>query len=110
MKSKLIAVAAAAMIGLTAVAIPNKAEPHWRGGGGWWIPGAVIGGLALGAAIASRPYYYGPGYYDYAYGPGPYYGYGPYDYEHGLYYNGSRPYYGGPRYSYERPYRHWSEF
>jgi hypothetical protein len=52
MKQKLMAVASAAVIGLTAVAIPNKAEANWRGG--WWVPGAVIGGIALGAAIASR--------------------------------------------------------
>ena len=61
MKQKLMAVASVAVIGFTAVAIPNKAEAYWRGG--WWVPGAVIGGIALGAAIASRPYYYGPGYY-----------------------------------------------
>ena len=112
MNSKLIALASAAVISLTAVAIPNQAEARWRGGG-WWIPGAVVGGLALGAAIASRPYYYGPGYYGYAYAPGPYYGdgYGPYDYEYGRYYNGSGPYYyGGPRSYYGRPYRHWTEF
>ena len=110
MNSKLIALASAAAIALTAVAIPNQAEARWRGG--WWIPGAVVGGLALGAAIASRPYYYGPGY-GYAYGPGPYSdnGYGPYDYEYGRYYNGSGPYYyGGPSYYYARPYRHWTEF
>jgi len=52
MKLKLIALASAAMIGLTAVAIPNEAEANWRGG--WWVPGAVIGGIALGAAIASK--------------------------------------------------------
>jgi hypothetical protein len=112
MKSKLIALASAATIALTVVAIPNQAEARWRGGG-WWIPGAVVGGLALGAAIASRPYYYGPGYYGYAYDPGPYYGngYGPYDYEYGRYYNGCGPYYySGPRYYYGRPYRHWTEF
>ena len=106
MNSKLIALASAATIALTAVAIPNQAEARWRGGG-WWIPGAVVGGLALGAAIASRPYYYGPGYYGYAYNPGPYYdgyGYGAYDYEYGQNYNG------GPRYYYGRPYRHWTEF
>jgi hypothetical protein len=105
MKRKLMAVALAAIIGLTTVAIPNKVEARWRGGG-WWIPGAVVGGLALGA-LAARPYYYGPGYYGYAYEPGPYYGgygYGPYDYEYGQYY------YGGPRYYYGRPYRHWTEF
>jgi hypothetical protein len=104
MNSKLITLASAAVIALTAVAIPNQVEARWRGGG-WWIPGAVVGGLALGAAIASRPYYYGPGYYGYAYGPGPYYGY---DYGGGPYYGG--PYYGGPRYYYARPYRHWTEF
>src|SRR5262249_23465914 len=70
MKLKLIALASAAMIGLTAVALPDQAEARWRRGG-WWVPGAVVGGLALGAAIASRPYYYGPGYYGYAYNPGP---------------------------------------
>ena len=42
MNSKLIALASAATIALTAVAIPNQAEARWRGGG-WWIPGAVIG-------------------------------------------------------------------
>jgi hypothetical protein len=79
MKHKLIAVVSAAVIGLTAAAIPNKAEAHWRGG--WWVPGAVIGGLALGAAIASSPYYYNYG--PYYYGGGPYYYVGPrYYYRH----------------------------
>jgi hypothetical protein len=72
MKRKPIAMASAAMIGLTTVAIPNKVEAHSNG---WWIPGAIIGGLALGA-LAARPYYYGPGYYGYAYAPGLYYYYG----------------------------------
>src|SRR5262245_34167447 len=89
MKLKLIALVSAAMIGLTAVAIPNEAEARWRRGG-WWIPGAVVGGLALGAAIASRPYYYGPGYG---------YGYDPYYYGGGPYYGGGyAPYYGGGYY------------
>ena len=83
MKQKLMAVASVAVIGFTAVAIPNKAEAYWRGG--WWVPGAVTGGIALGAAIASRPYYYGPGYYGYASGPY-YYGGGPYYYGGGPYY------------------------
>src|SRR5215475_13126492 len=96
MKLKLIALASAAMIGLTAVAIPNEAEARWRRGG-WWIPGAVVGGLALGAAIASRPYYYGPGYYGYGYDPY-YYGGGPYYYG-----GGYAPYYGGGYY-YQQPY------
>jgi hypothetical protein len=114
MKSKLIAVASAAIIGLTAVAIPNEVEARSRG---WWIPGAIVGGLALGAIASSayRPYYYGPGpYYGYGYGPyaGPYtYEYSPYDY--GPYEFGPA-YYGGTHYyyqrGYERPYRHWTEY
>ena len=89
MKQKLIAVASAAMIGLTAVAIPSKVEEvaAWR----------------LGAAIASRPYYYGPGYYGYAYDPY-YYDYGP------SYYGGGPYYYARPYRYYRRPYRHWTEF
>jgi hypothetical protein len=118
MSSKLIALASAATIAVTALATPNEAEARWRRGG-WWVPGAVVGGLALGAAgglalgaaIASRPYYYGPGYYGYAYSPEPYYGPYAYDYGGGPYYYGGGPsYYGGPRYYYQRPYRHWTEF
>jgi hypothetical protein len=56
----------------------------WRGGGrGWrgaWWPGAVIGGLALGPALAAGPYY------AYPYG-GPYWGGGYAGYRY-------RPYYG----------------
>jgi hypothetical protein len=82
MNLKLIALASAAMIGLTAIAIPDQAEARWRRGG-WWIPGAAVGGLALGAAVASRPYYYGGPYYAFDYGPynsGPYYYGGGYGY------------------------------
>jgi hypothetical protein len=39
----------------------------WHGGccwGGWWWPAAVVGGLALGAAVAATyPYYYPYPYY-----------------------------------------------
>ena len=108
MKMKLVALASAAMIALTAVVVPDQAEARWRRGGGWWVPGVVVGGLALGAAIASRPYYYGPGYY----GPGYYgYAYAP-NYDGGPYYGGGPYYYGGGPYYYQRsyPYRHWSEY
>jgi len=70
----LTALAAAATIGLAAVAAPQPAEA--RNGGA--IAAGIIGGLAVGAlvgaAAANSPYYgYGPGYY--AAGPA-YYGYG----------------------------------
>jgi len=114
MKSKLIALASAATMAFTVVAIPNQAEAHWRGhrAGGWWGPAAVVGGLALGAAIASRPYY-GYGYdYGYAYAPGPYaydYGYGPaVTYEYGGPYAYDGPYY--YRGGYGSPYRHWTQY
>lgn len=86
MKKTLMSLATAATIGVTTISAPTKVEAH---SSGWWIPGAVVGGLALGAIISSayRPYYY--------YGPGPYYYYGP------------GPYYYGPGPYYYRPYRHY---
>lgn len=94
MKKTLIALATAATIAVTAIAAPTRAEAR----DGWWIPGAIFGGLALGALAASAAYgpYYGPRYY---YGPGPYWGgWGPaYAYAPGPYYYGPR-YYDGPRY------------
>ena len=69
----LTALAAAATIGLAAVAAPQPAEA--RNGGA--IAAGIIGGLAVGALVAAAAngpygYGYGPGYY--AAGPG--YGYG----------------------------------
>jgi hypothetical protein len=68
----LISLAAAATLGLAAIAAPQPAEA--RNGGA--IAAGVIGGLALGAIIGSAvsgPHYgYGPGYY----AAGPAYGYG----------------------------------
>ena len=55
---------------LTLTAVPSEAGGRWHGGhgwhggrgccwGGWWWPGAFVGGLALGAAVAATypPYY-----------------------------------------------------
>jgi hypothetical protein len=74
MRKILTAVAAAALIGVTALASSSPAEAWGRWGWGWG-PGPFIGGLAAGAvvggAIAASPYYYRP-YYPYGY-----YGYGP---------------------------------
>ena len=68
----LTALAAAATIGLAAVATPQPAEA--RNGGA--IAAGIIGGLAVGAIIgaaATGPHYgYAPGYY----AAGPAYGYG----------------------------------
>ena len=50
-------------------------DVHWHGHhhGGWgW--GLGLGAFALGAAVASAPYYYGPSYYSYY---DPYYYDGP---------------------------------
>ncbi len=65
MRKTLTAIAVAATLAIASVAAPQPAEArHGRNAG------AIIGGLAagalFGAAIASGPRYYGPGYY---YGP-----------------------------------------
>ena len=62
MRKAPLALAAAAILGLTAVTAPSPAEARWRGGG--FFP-AVAGGLIAGAVIgglASNAYAYGPGY------------------------------------------------
>jgi hypothetical protein len=70
------AVAAVSLAGATLVTSTSaEARYFHRGWGGGWAGPAIVGGLALGALAASRPYYgygYGPGYYG-AYGDG-YYG------------------------------------
>jgi hypothetical protein len=125
MRKAPLALAAAAILGLTAVTAPSPAQAHWRGGGffpavaGGLIAGAVIGGLAS-SAYGYGPYgYYGGGYYPAYYGGyGPYYGgYGYAPAYYGGYYGGPyvrrvyRPayaYYGGPRFYGHRYYhRHW---
>jgi hypothetical protein len=96
MRVKLLTGAAA--LALTACTVlatvaPASAAPRgwhggWRGGGGWSRGGLGWGGIAAGAAIAAATApLWGPNYYDYTYGYGPYdggygpgYGYGAYSY------------------------------
>jgi hypothetical protein len=104
MRKAPLALAAAAILGLTAVAAPSPAEARWRGGGGFFP--AVAGGLIAGAVIgglASNAYGYGPGYGYYG-GSGYYGGYAPAYY--GGYGGGYAPaYYGGYATSYyDEPY------
>ena len=130
MRKAPLALAAAAILGLTAVTAPSPAEARWRGGGGFFP--AVAGGLIAGAVIgglASNAYAYGPGYGYYG-GPRYYGGYAPAYYGgyygggyapayYGGYYGGYAPvvryrrvirpayaYYGGPRY-YRSYWRGW---
>jgi hypothetical protein len=64
MKKAIVLLAVLAL--LLGSAVPSDAwrgHGHWRGGccwGGWWWPGAVIGGLALGAAVAATYPLYAP--------------------------------------------------
>ena len=101
MRKAPLALAAATVLGLTAVTAPSPAEAHWRGGMRGFFP-AVAGGLIAGAVIgglASNAYAYGPGYGYYGgYGPRYYGGYAPAYY--GGYGGGYAPaYYGGGYYS-----------
>jgi hypothetical protein len=120
MRKAPLALAAAAILGLTAVSAPSPAEAHWRGGG--FFP-AVAGGLIAGAVIgglASNAYAYSPGYGYYGgYAPAYYGGYAPAYY--GGYYDEPyypvvryrrvvRPayaYYGGPRFYGPRFHHRW---
>ena len=103
MRKAPLVLAAAAILGLTAVTAPSPAEARWRGGG--FFP-AVAGGLIAGAVIgglASNAYAYGPGYYG-GYGRGYYGGYAP-AYYGGYYGGGYAPaYYGGYGGYYREPY------
>ena len=64
MKKAVVLLAVLAL--LLGTAVPSDAwrgHGHFRGGGcwGWWWPGAIIGGLALGAvAAATAPFAYAP--------------------------------------------------
>ena len=56
------ALAGVSVVGAT-LASAGSAEAHWRGHRGWgWGGPALIGGLALGAALAAPRYGYGYGY------------------------------------------------
>jgi len=82
----LTALAAAATLGIAAIAAPQPAEA--RGGA---VAAGIIGGLAAGAIIgaaASGPYY--------ASGPGP-----------GYYYGGGPGYYGGCFWTRQRVWTNW---
>ena len=104
MRKAPLVLAAAAILGLTAVTAPSPAEAHWRGRG--FFP-AVAGGLIAGAVIgglASNAYGYGPGYGYYG-GSGYYGGYAPAYY--GGYGGGYAPAYYGGGYAtsyYDEPY------
>jgi hypothetical protein len=66
MKSKTITIIAITLVGAM-LALPATSHA-WRGGWGWWGPGAFVGGVALGAAIAApyyAPYYAPPPAYAY---------------------------------------------
>jgi hypothetical protein len=104
MRRKAIGLLVAALVGFTAIAAPKKAEAH----NGWWIPGAIFGGLAAGAIVSGA---YWPGYYNdpccYYYPRRAYYYYAPrYDFAP-RYYPYYRPYqaYYRPYHAYYRPYR-----
>ena len=62
--------ALAAVVTLAISAVGAPAPAHAQRGLGVGIAAGLLGGAIVGGAIASSPYYYGPGY---GYGPG-YYG------------------------------------
>ena len=67
MKRTLVAMSAAAALAMGTFAVPQQAEAHaW-----WWIPAAIVGGVAVGAAVGA-PYAYAAPRGEYVYG-----GYGP---------------------------------
>jgi hypothetical protein len=64
-KAGVAALAAMSIAGAT-LATSSTAEARWHGRWhrhGGWVGPAVVGGLALGALAASRPYYYDGGCY-----------------------------------------------
>jgi len=86
------------------VVVTTKPQPAEAGRGGWPIAAAVVGGIALGAALSHRRYYgYGYGYRPYYYSAPVYYR--PYRYYAPYRYYRPNRYYRPYRY-YHRPYRY----
>ena len=79
MRNTLMALAAAAVVALSATA-----PAHAQRGFGAGLAAGIIGGAIVGGALAGPGYYYGPGYG--YYGPG--YGYGGPAYAADGYYGG----------------------
>jgi hypothetical protein len=113
------ATAIAALLAGTMTTTPASAW-YYRNNNGAAIAGAVIGGMALGAAVGtlvSQPNYnygYGGGYgTGYGYGPGYANGYGygyvPYRTAPSYNYGGGYGYGNGYGYGYGRRYRHWGD-
>jgi hypothetical protein len=75
MRKALTAMAMAATVAASTLAMPSAAEARWWGWGGPAFFGGLAAGALIGGALLS-PYYYAPRPY-YAYGPYPY---GPYPY------------------------------
>ena len=100
MKGKILALATAVTIGMTALTATSPAEARWRGGGwgGGWGPGLAAGivGAAVIGGIASSTYAYGPGYGYYGGYPYRYYG----GYAPACYYGGYAPAYVNGGYGY----------
>ena len=65
----LIAIAAAAALGLASLAAPQPAQARHGAIAAGIIGGLAVGALAGAAAAANGPYYYGPGPIYYAPGP-----------------------------------------
>jgi hypothetical protein len=60
MRKKIFMIIIVALIGIS-LALPAASQARgWRGGWGWWGPGALAGGVLLGAALAQPWYYYAP--------------------------------------------------
>lgn len=72
MKKTLTALAAVAVLAGSSLAMSSPAAAHCRGCGfGAGLLGGLFAGAIIGGAVASGPYYYGPGPVYAGPGPGP---------------------------------------